>query len=39
MKTKTCYVRFFEYSLNKRAVTLILELNETIVYTLLEFKY
>ena len=39
MRTKTCYVRFFKDSLNKRAVTLILELDETMVYTLVKFEY
>ena len=39
MRTKTCYVRFFKHSLNKRAVTQILEPDEAIVYALVKFKY
>ena len=39
MRIKTCYVCFFKESLNKRAENLILELNETIVYILVNFKY
>ena len=30
---------FFKDSLNKRAETLILELNEALVYTLVKFEY
>ena len=38
-RTKTCYVCFFKDSLNTRAVAPILELNEAIAYTLVEFGY
>ena len=34
MRPRTCYARFFKDSLNKRAVTPILELDEAIAYTL-----
>jgi hypothetical protein len=39
MRTKTCYVRFFKDSLNKRAGTPILELDESIVSTFAKFEY
>ena len=39
MRTKTCYVRFFKDSLNKRAGTPTLELDEGIVSTFAKFKY
>ena len=38
MRTKTCYVRFFKDSLNKRAGTPTLELDEAIAYTLVMFE-
>ena len=39
MRTKTCNVRFFKDSLNKRAWTPILKLNEGIVSTFAKFEY
>ena len=39
MKIKTSYVRFFKDSLNKRAVTPTLELDEGNVYTFAKFEY
>ena len=39
MRTKTCYVRFFKDSLNKRAETPTLELDEGIVSTFAKFDY
>ena len=39
MRTKTCYVRFFKDSLNKRAGTPTLELNEGNVSTFAKFEY
>ena len=39
MRTKTCYVRFFKDSLNKRAETPTLELDEGIVSTFAKFEY
>ena len=39
MKIKTCYVRFFKDSLNKRAGTPTLELNEGNVSTFAKFEY
>ena len=39
MRTKTCYVCFFKDSLNKRAETPTLELDEGIVSTFAKFKY
>ena len=39
MRTKTCYVRFFKDSLNKRAGTPTLELDEGIVSTFAKFEY
>ena len=39
MRTKTCYVRFFNDSLNKRAGTQIIELDEGMVSTFAKFKY
>ena len=38
MRTNKCYVCFFP-TLNKRAVTIILELNEPLLYTLVKFEY
>ena len=38
MRTKTCYVRFFKDSLNKRARTLTLELHEGNVSTFAKFE-
>ena len=39
MRTKTCYVRFFKDSLNKRAGTPTLELDEGNVSTFAKFEY
>ena len=39
MRTKTCYVCFFKDSLNKRAGTPTLELDEGIVSTFAKFEY
>ena len=39
MRTKTCYVRFFKDSLNKKAGTPIIELDEGIVSTFAKFEY
>ena len=39
MRTKTCYVRFFKDSLNKRAGTPTLELDKGIVSTFAKFEY
>ena len=39
MKIKTSYVRFFNDSLNKRAVTPTLELDEGNVSTFAKFEY
>ena len=39
IRTKTCYVRFFKDSFNKRAGTPIIELNEGIVSTFARFEY
>ena len=39
MRTKTCYVRFFKDSLNKRAWTPTLELDKGIVSTFAKFEY
>ena len=39
MRTSNAMFVFFKDSLNKRAETLILELNEVLVYTLIRFKY
>ena len=39
MRTKTCYVRFFKDSLDKKAGTPILELDEGIVSTFAKFEY
>ena len=39
MRTKTCYVCFFKDSLNKRAGTPTLELDEDNVSTFAKFKY
>ena len=39
MRTKTCYVRFFKDSLNKRAGTPIIELDEGIVSIFAKFGY
>ena len=39
MRTKTRYVRFFKDSLNKRAGTPIMELDEGIVSTFAKFEY
>ena len=39
MRTKTCYVHFFKDSLNKRAGTPIIELDEGIVSTFAKFEY
>ena len=39
MRTKTCYFRFFKDSLNKRAGTPTLELDEGIVSTFAKFEY
>jgi hypothetical protein len=39
MRTKTCYVRFFKDSLNERAETPTLELDEGMVSTFANFEY
>ena len=39
MRTKTCYVRFFKDSLNKRAGTPIIELDEGIVSNFAKLEY
>ena len=39
MRTKICYDRFFEDSLNKRAGTPIIALDEGIVSTFAKFEY
>ena len=39
MRTKTCYVRFFKDSLNKRARTPTIELDEGNVSTFAKFEY
>ena len=39
MRRKSCYVLFFKCSLNKRAVILILELDEGNASTLVKFEF
>ena len=39
MRTKTCYICFFKDTLNKRAETPTLELDEGIVSTFAKFEY
>ena len=39
IKIKTCYVRFFKESINMRAVTPTLELDESNVSTFAKFEY
>ena len=39
MKIKTSYVCFFKFSLDKKAVTPTLELDEGNVYTFAKFEY